>query len=66
MENKLHDGFFYVRSGIEYTKVKCLGEKEYLRFNTRIIIVIYYLTEKNVNVQLTTYKFGYLYEHSNT
>ena len=46
MKNKLHDGLFYVRSDIEYTKVKCFGGKEDLRFNTRIIIAISYLTER--------------------
>ena len=43
-EKKVHYGLFYVRSGIEYTKVEFCGEKEDLCFNIRMIIIIFYFT----------------------
>ena len=36
--------WFYVRSGIEYTKVEFCDEKEDLCFDMRMIIILFYLT----------------------
>ena len=67
MENKLHYGLFYIRCGIEYTKVKLCDEKEDLCFDTRIINSNFLFDKKrNLTVYLTTYKFVYLTGHLTT